>query len=332
MKLGRNDPCPCGSGKKYKRCCMSNAGKINAQVMDDFEQIVAMNPNITLDELNLVAQSRMAQRNSQPLDDFCGLSPTQMSNWMYAGLADLKEVDVKVPDDLAASPVMSYLKLILDEAMANGGSFKATAKGNLPANLVKQASEQLPTFAVAVYETEPSISDFTGSNEDKFRALHYTRVLAEVAGIIYRRSGRYHVKKDAQKRYLNQGISAFFMPMLEAAIYQYNWAYFGVYDVSEDLSQFWVFMLWRLQTHRSVDQLNQELAIAFPALLDGMPESFHASKQETLSNLVESRFVTRFLQFWGFITLDPRRYQDGQRIERIVNLQPLLRQTFTFLL
>jgi hypothetical protein len=23
MKIGRNDPCPCGSGKKYKRCCLS---------------------------------------------------------------------------------------------------------------------------------------------------------------------------------------------------------------------------------------------------------------------------------------------------------------------
>jgi len=23
-KVGRNDPCPCGSGKKYKKCC---AGK-----------------------------------------------------------------------------------------------------------------------------------------------------------------------------------------------------------------------------------------------------------------------------------------------------------------
>lgn len=22
-KVGRNDPCPCGSGKKYKQCCMS---------------------------------------------------------------------------------------------------------------------------------------------------------------------------------------------------------------------------------------------------------------------------------------------------------------------
>jgi preprotein translocase subunit SecA len=21
-KVGRNDPCPCGSGKKYKKCCM----------------------------------------------------------------------------------------------------------------------------------------------------------------------------------------------------------------------------------------------------------------------------------------------------------------------
>ena len=22
-KLGRNDPCPCGSGKKYEHCCLS---------------------------------------------------------------------------------------------------------------------------------------------------------------------------------------------------------------------------------------------------------------------------------------------------------------------
>jgi len=24
-KIGRNDPCPCGSGKKYKKCCGANA-------------------------------------------------------------------------------------------------------------------------------------------------------------------------------------------------------------------------------------------------------------------------------------------------------------------
>lgn len=24
-KIGRNDPCPCGSGKKYKQCCLKNS-------------------------------------------------------------------------------------------------------------------------------------------------------------------------------------------------------------------------------------------------------------------------------------------------------------------
>ncbi len=26
-KIGRNDACPCGSGKKYKKCCLSNPRK-----------------------------------------------------------------------------------------------------------------------------------------------------------------------------------------------------------------------------------------------------------------------------------------------------------------
>jgi uncharacterized protein YecA (UPF0149 family) len=24
-RIGRNDPCPCGSGKKYKKCCMGKS-------------------------------------------------------------------------------------------------------------------------------------------------------------------------------------------------------------------------------------------------------------------------------------------------------------------
>lgn len=25
-RIGRNDPCPCGSGKKFKQCCLSKKG------------------------------------------------------------------------------------------------------------------------------------------------------------------------------------------------------------------------------------------------------------------------------------------------------------------
>jgi len=26
-KIGRNDPCPCGSGKKYKKCCINKTNQ-----------------------------------------------------------------------------------------------------------------------------------------------------------------------------------------------------------------------------------------------------------------------------------------------------------------
>lgn len=330
MKLGRNDPCHCGSGKKYKRCCMDNVSKQHEQVFDDVEAMLAMNSHLTLDELNAALQHKVQDRNNQPHPDFCGVTPTQMANWLYAPFDELQWVTINTPDDLSASPVMRYLALILDEAMENDGSFKATSKGNLPAKLVKQASELLPEFAVSQFPINISISEFAGSNEDKFNALHYTRVLAEISGILYRRSGRYHVKKSAQKQYQIQGIQAFFKPMLEAAISKYNWGYLDSFEHDVDLRTFWLFMLWRIQSHKSVDELIEEVVTAFPDLLLAFSPDDYFSPERNLSTLIEFRFIKGFLQFWGFIIIDPRRDLNGESVARIVQVQPLLKQTFQF--
>lgn len=41
-KPGRNDPCPCGSGKKYKQCCLKNVpvkkGKFTAKWLSKPEE------------------------------------------------------------------------------------------------------------------------------------------------------------------------------------------------------------------------------------------------------------------------------------------------------
>ncbi len=29
MRIGRNEPCPCGSGKKYKKCCLNKAQPVS---------------------------------------------------------------------------------------------------------------------------------------------------------------------------------------------------------------------------------------------------------------------------------------------------------------
>ncbi len=331
MKLSRNDPCSCGSGKKYKRCCMDSIAKQHAALVDDIAQTVAMSPNLSLDELNLVAQQKISQLNNRANADFCGLSSTQMQNWLYAPLHELVDVTINTPSDLSSSPVMRYLALILDEAMQQGGFFKVTAKGNLPAKLVKQASELLPEFAVAKFETVPSISEYMGSNEDKFNALHYTRILAELAGIIYRKSGAFHVKKSAQKQYAEQGLQAFFLPMLSAAVKQYNWAYFDSWSDKVDLRMFWVFMLWRLQSHGSVNRLCQEVALAFPALLDQLPVEEYFSPEQLLNSLIKTRFIERFLQFWGFVTVNPKSffYSEDSSI-KAVNVQPLFGESFVF--
>lgn len=330
MKTGRNDPCPCGSGKKYKQCCINAVSKQHAEVFDDFAQTLAMNPNLSLEELNLLAQHKMAERNNRPDADFCGLSPNQIENWLYAPLSELAQVEITTPADLSASPVMRYLALMLDEAIQQGGSFKATTKGNLPAKLVKQASELLPEFSVARFETYSSISEFCGSNEDKFNALHYSRLLAELAGIFYKKTGSFYVKKAAIKQYQQQGISAFFLPMLEAAIKQYNWAYLDGWSEQVNLQPFWLFMLWRLQSHTSVEKLNEEVCVAFPALLQQLPDEQYFSPEEQLGKMIESRFVVRFLQFWGFVTLDPRLYVNGVKVQRKVSIEPLLVQSFSF--
>ena len=44
MKFGKNDPCPCGSGKKYKKCCelkgMQNPVKDLARFIQDYETFI----------------------------------------------------------------------------------------------------------------------------------------------------------------------------------------------------------------------------------------------------------------------------------------------------
>ncbi|WP_261816216.1 YecA family protein [Vibrio gallicus] len=330
MKPGRNELCPCSSGKKYKHCCMNSISKQHVSMLDDIKQVAAMNPNLSIEELNIIAQQRMKAANERPHPDFHGLSPTQISNWICAPFKELDGVKISTPDDLNACPVMRYLELILDEAMQSDGSFKATSKGNLPTKIVKQASELLPEFAVSQFERDISISEYAGSNEDKFNALHYSRILAEIAGIIYRRSGRYHVKKAAQKQYRTHGIQAFFIPMLESATTQYNWGYLDGWDHDVDLRPFWLFMLWRMQKHGNTEQFIDEVIIAFPDLLLSCPEDKYSSPSQLLGIMIESRFIKRFLAFWGFVTVAPLRYVHELRMPDKVEIQPLMKLVFQF--
>jgi hypothetical protein len=80
-KVGRNDPCPCGSGKKFKKCCESQmlggrfkAAKIEAQSASLIQKTAG---------LSSFFQSRLAETPKKPVLSSSGeeaRSKTLLSN------------------------------------------------------------------------------------------------------------------------------------------------------------------------------------------------------------------------------------------------------------
>jgi len=51
MKIGRNQPCPCGSGKKYKKCCLDKQEEPLSQVSKDYFRLKGENAEKVVHEL-----------------------------------------------------------------------------------------------------------------------------------------------------------------------------------------------------------------------------------------------------------------------------------------
>jgi Tfp pilus assembly protein PilF len=60
MKIGRNEPCSCGSGKKFKKCCLGQTQETKRWVYTDLDQlsnsVVALIDQGRLDEAEKVCQ------------------------------------------------------------------------------------------------------------------------------------------------------------------------------------------------------------------------------------------------------------------------------------
>jgi len=83
MKVGGNDPCPCGSGRKYRNCCLEDQGsglphEGPAGVFAEIRQALQGQRFSSLEELRFFTDRFMRQRNQASLDDFQGLSPERM--------------------------------------------------------------------------------------------------------------------------------------------------------------------------------------------------------------------------------------------------------------
>jgi len=166
--IGRNEPCPCNSGKKYKRCCgVGAAPKISApqapvypqgmdpeamksqfdpQMMTQFSQMMGRLPKGQLQKLQSIMQKAMAGKDvTREAKEFEGSLPTELQT-LLAGFqmpgmggmpgmpsgADMPAIEAEHSPASGMSPTMSEeeaRKIV--EAAAKSGKISADEASTL---------------------------------------------------------------------------------------------------------------------------------------------------------------------------------------------------------
>ena len=90
-KIGRNDPCPCGSGKKYKKCCLDRVTSV-ASVSWDIDKVGAMSTEEIFEKLNTMGIQTDQDQFLQDVHNFYSAS-SLANHWLKPIGLDIAEVD-----------------------------------------------------------------------------------------------------------------------------------------------------------------------------------------------------------------------------------------------
>ena len=114
-KLGRNDPCPCGSGKKYKKCCANS--KKSTSVLSKIAEKPTLNPSLIAKQWMQAQQAesqktkglklvldRYLVRDSKAIESLKKLGKKQdQSVLFYRGKAWIGEADLSIEGEVVVT-------------------------------------------------------------------------------------------------------------------------------------------------------------------------------------------------------------------------------------
>jgi hypothetical protein len=307
--IGRNAPCPCGSGEKFKHCCLdkenNTASGQGVGVMPELlrKELEGRQFN-SLEEAQTFLDQITQQQNRRQMDEFHGLSPEQMHQMLNFPFAS--PVLVRFPevlDGIPAAPILTLFKLLTDTIGEQG--LKPTAKGNLPRNFCREAA--------LLYWGEQRYQDKTrygGINrEEDFDDLHVTRLVAELAGLIRKYKGRFILSRDCRRLLTEDDMTAIYPRLFRAYVEQFNWAYRDGYPELHFMQSAFLFTLYLLRRHGDTWQpqafYEDAFLRAFPMLLDEVPPSQVVAPDETVRRAYTWRSLVHFVGFLGLAMVEP---------------------------
>jgi hypothetical protein len=134
-KIGRNDPCPCGSGRKYKKCCLRTG-----RIPRDMNEFTWTPEQMTVNRLSLMRCGEWLQDNPAFLDELAerlkAVAPHTDLKGHINKLWDSRKVERMATEDI-------LLKLASMGVAVDARTFVNLAKGYVSA--IQMAEEQFYT-------------------------------------------------------------------------------------------------------------------------------------------------------------------------------------------
>ncbi len=187
--IGRNEPCPCRSGKKYKRCCGANAapkitppkapsggipggfdpssmGNFDPQMMMQMSQALQRLPKGQLQRLQSLMQKAMGGKDvSAEAAEFEKGLPPDFQNMMMSFAGQMAATGS--PD--AASQVMPALEAPSAPEMSVDQAKDVIARAVSEGKLSKDQADQLLSVSgpAANLSAPPSLADSSASDSSK---------------------------------------------------------------------------------------------------------------------------------------------------------------------
>jgi hypothetical protein len=327
MKAGRNDPCPCGSGKKYKNCCLGKSGFSNeptamemlgtpnlaTDALNDMRRIAGNREFKSEEELQAFLDSYMAIRNSQPIADFAGLSPEDI-HIMFTDRRKAIERFVTITGPISTEetqgvPVLRAAISLLREL--ERGPIRMTASGYLAPEAAGRWFDE--DFAL---EESPRVREIMRpKSESGYIPLVRFRLCVCLAGFAEAKSKQLRITEKGRAILAREDWQTLYRGLFAAMIDLYNDTENPVNDRMMDGAGEWTLFALRLIAKSENDAIAMEdLCTAYRC---AFPQNFDELDDDDLSYFVFAD-ATLPAQELGILAQNPlpERIEDYDAIER----------------
>ena len=300
MKVGRNDPCPCGSGQKYKHCCISESRAMREELRD----VLSAQNFDSIEDVQAAANALMAKQNQKARDDFLGLSSEQVYRMLYFAY-DTPEF-FQFAEQLSIEPEAPILMLIegIVSAIDEKGLQATKARGSLPQKLCRDLwSDYSKLYANDIFYSFRKVN-----KEDDFFELHVVRIVLELAGFLRKTKGRFYLTKKYKNIASKSGLKGLYLIIFETYCQEFNWGYWDLYSEAPFIQQSFLFTLYLLKQHGDkmtfTSVYEDDFLQAFPVAIDEMERSAYSTPEYDFRRCYFFRAIQRFLVFFGLAELE----------------------------